>query len=68
MVSEGHCHQRRRSWIKQKNKVLHCATRLRFTLKDVSKVDTETLKKTKGVMSVINAGGQYQVVIGPDVP
>lgn len=50
------------------DKVLHCATRLRFTLKDVSKADTETLKKTKGVMSVINAGGQYQVVIGPDVP
>ena len=50
------------------DKVLHCATRLRFTLKDVSKADTEALKKTKGVMSVIHAGGQYQVVIGPDVP
>jgi len=50
------------------DKVVHCATRLRFTLKDVSKADTETLKKTKGVMSVINAGGQYQIVIGPDVP
>ena len=49
------------------DKVVHCATRLRFTLRDVSKADTEALKKTKGVMSVINAGGQYQVVIGPDV-
>ena len=50
------------------DKLVHCATRLRFTLRDVSKADTEGLKKTKGVMSVINAGGQYQVVIGPDVP
>lgn len=50
------------------DKLVHCATRLRFTLKDVSKADTDALKKTKGVMSVINAGGQYQVVIGPDVP
>ena len=50
------------------DKVLHCATRLRFTLKDVDKSDTDALKKTKGVLSVINAGGQYQVVIGPDVP
>ncbi len=46
---------------------LHCATRLRFTLKDDSKADTETIKKLKGVLSVVNAGGQYQVVIGPDV-
>lgn len=50
------------------DKLVHCATRLRFTLHDVSKADTDALKKTKGVMSVINAGGQYQVVIGPDVP
>lgn len=49
-------------------KVLHCATRLRLTLKDVSKADTDTLKKTPGVLSVVNAGGQYQIVIGPDVP
>lgn len=50
------------------DKVVHCATRLRFTLKDDSKAQTDVLKKTKGVLSVINAGGQYQVVIGPDVP
>ena len=49
------------------NGLLHCATRLRFTLKDDTKANTEALKKTKGVLSVINAGGQYQVVIGPDV-
>lgn len=49
------------------NQVVHCATRLRFRLKDDSKAMTEVLKKTSGVLSVINAGGQYQVVIGPDV-
>ena len=48
--------------------VVHCATRLRFTLKDDTKANTEVLKKTKGVLSVVNAGGQYQIVIGPDVP
>ncbi len=47
--------------------VVHCATRLRFTLKDDKKADTDLLKKTKGVMAVVSAGGQYQIVIGPDV-
>ena len=49
------------------NQVVHCATRLRFRLKDDSKAKTEILKKTSGILSVINAGGQYQIVIGPDV-
>lgn len=48
--------------------VVHCATRLRFTLKDDSMAKTDVLKKTKGILSIVNAGGQYQVVIGPDVP
>lgn len=48
--------------------VVHCATRLRFTLKDDGKANTDVIKKTQGVLSVINAGGQYQIVIGPDVP
>ncbi len=50
------------------SQVVHCATRLRFRLKDDSRANTETLKQTPGVLSVINAGGQYQIVIGPDVP
>ena len=29
----------------------HCATRLRFNLKDETKADMDALKKTKGVMS-----------------
>lgn len=49
------------------NQVVHCATRLRFRLKDDTKANTDVLKKTPGVLSVQNAGGQYQVVIGPSV-
>ncbi len=45
----------------------HCATRLRFNLKEESKANTDALKKTKGVMGVVSSGGQYQVIIGSDV-
>lgn len=45
----------------------HCLTRLRFTLKDDSKVQINALKSVSGVISVIQAGGQTQVVIGPKV-
>lgn len=48
--------------------VVHCATRLRFTLNDASLADTDKISKLKGVLKVVNAGGQYQIVIGPDVP
>lgn len=47
--------------------VMHCATRLRFQLKDGEKFDTDSLKKTKGVMGALFTGDQYQVIIGPDV-
>lgn len=47
--------------------VLHCATRLRFNLKDEGKGDEEGLKKLSGVLGLVKAGGQLQVVIGPDV-
>ena len=50
------------------SQVVHCATRLRFRLRDESIAKTDVLKSTPGVLSVINAGGQYQIVIGPDVP
>ncbi|WP_300257726.1 beta-glucoside-specific PTS transporter subunit IIABC [Clostridium sp.] len=45
----------------------HCATRLRFTLKDENKADTATIKATKGVIGAVNNGGQYQVIIGSEV-
>ena len=47
--------------------LVHCATRLRFNLKDESKADTAKLKTTKGVMGAVSNGGQYQVIIGSDV-
>ncbi|MDI3530084.1 MAG: beta-glucoside system component [Thermoanaerobacter sp.] len=46
----------------------HCITRLRFKLKDESKANTEALKKMDGIVTVVNSGGQYQVVIGNHVP
>lgn len=48
--------------------VRHCITRLRFHLKDESKADTEYLKQREGIVTVVQAGGQYQVVIGNHVP
>lgn len=45
----------------------HCATRLRFNLRDLSKANTEAIKKIKGVMGVVDKGAQYQVIIGSDV-
>ncbi|MCM3213866.1 beta-glucoside-specific PTS transporter subunit IIABC [Niallia taxi] len=45
----------------------HCATRLRFNLKDDQKPDEQALKSTSGIMGVVNKGGQYQVIIGSDV-
>lgn len=47
--------------------LVHCMTRLRFTLKDESIVDDELVKKTKGVMGVMKKGGQYQIIIGNEV-
>lgn len=47
--------------------LIHCVTRLRFKLKDEGKADTEALKKKNGIINVIRAGGQYQVVIGNNV-
>lgn len=49
------------------NSLLHCFTRLRFELKDHSVINEEVLKKTKGVIGIVNKGGQYQIVIGNSV-
>jgi PTS system beta-glucosides-specific IIC component len=46
----------------------HCATRLRLKLRDDAKADTAAIEKLPGVITVMKAGGQYQVVIGNDVP
>ena len=47
--------------------VTHCATRLRFQLKDRDKADKAAVENTKGVITVVEAGGQFQVVIGNTV-
>ncbi|MDT2750084.1 beta-glucoside-specific PTS transporter subunit IIABC [Streptococcus parauberis] len=49
------------------NSLIHCATRLRFNLKDEEKADTKGLKNTEDVIDVVQSGGQYQIVIGPAV-
>ncbi len=48
--------------------VTHCVTRLRFRLKDESKANTDILKETDGIVTVVKSGGQYMVVIGNHVP
>lgn len=45
----------------------HCATRLRFEFYDDSKVDKAKLEKLPGVISVVNKGGQFQVIVGNEV-
>ncbi|MDV7758587.1 beta-glucoside-specific PTS transporter subunit IIABC [Liquorilactobacillus mali] len=49
------------------NSVVHCTTRLRFKLKDEGLAKTEKLKTTDGVITVVQSGGQYQIVIGNHV-
>ncbi|HAR1322687.1 TPA: glucose PTS transporter subunit IIA [Enterococcus faecium] len=44
--------------------VYHCATRLRFTLKDNKKADKEKIEQLEGVITVVEAGGMFQVVVG----
>ncbi|EEU77840.1 PTS transporter subunit EIIC [Enterococcus faecalis] len=47
--------------------VTHCYTRLRFILKDTKQANKEALLQTEGVISVVESGGQYQVVLGNKV-
>ncbi|MDB6224430.1 glucose PTS transporter subunit IIA [Lactobacillus amylovorus] len=49
------------------NNLIHCITRLRFYLKDESKANDDVLKNQRGILDVMHAGGQYQVVIGNEV-
>src|SRR5699024_7060304 len=47
--------------------LVHCMTRLRFTLNDESLVDYEESKKTRRRPDVMKKNGQSQVIIGNDV-
>ncbi|WP_027063189.1 PTS transporter subunit EIIB [Mesoplasma seiffertii] len=45
----------------------HCISRMRFRLKDISKANTEEIKKQTWCKGVLVVGGEYQVVIGTEV-
>lgn len=45
----------------------HCYTRLRFSLKNETRAQTKVIEDLDGVLSVVQSGGEYQVVIGPEV-
>lgn len=45
----------------------HCVTRLRLSIKDMSKVNNDAIKRLPDVNGIVNQGGQYQIVIGPKV-
>ncbi|AWC28133.1 beta-glucoside-specific PTS transporter subunit IIABC [Bacillus cytotoxicus] len=47
--------------------LVHCATRLRFKLKDKTKANKSALQNLDGVLSVVENGGQFQVVVGSHV-
>ncbi len=47
--------------------VTHCMTRLRFVLKDEGLASDDDLNAIPEVISVVRAGGQVQLVIGPTV-
>ena len=44
--------------------VAHCITRLRFKLKDESRANDDRIAELEGVIKVMHANGQYQVVVG----
>ena len=46
-------------------KVANCMTRLRVRLKDESKVNSEELKKTVGILGIVQDGSYIQIVLGP---
>ncbi|MGL4337457.1 MAG: beta-glucoside-specific PTS transporter subunit IIABC [Turicibacter sp.] len=47
--------------------VMHCATRLRFQVKNLNRVDQGAVRKMKGVMGIQVKENQFQVIIGADV-
>ena len=47
--------------------VVHCMTRLRFTLKDETKAQTKEIKDMDGVIDVVSNSVAYQIIIGTHV-
>ena len=48
--------------------VTHCATRMRFVLNDDKKADVESIETIPAVKGTFTNAGQFQVIIGNDVP
>jgi len=48
--------------------VVHCATRLRFVLKNNEAANVEEIRAIPGVVTTAMAGSQFQVVVGNEVP
>ncbi|CAM4176726.1 PTS system trehalose-specific EIIBC component [Streptococcus penaeicida] len=48
--------------------VTHCATRMRFVLNDNSKANVKEIEKISAVKGTFTNAGQFQVIIGNDVP
>ena len=48
--------------------VTHCATRMRFVLNDDSKANVQEIEKISAVKGTFTNAGQFQVIIGNDVP
>lgn len=48
--------------------VTHCATRMRFVLGDGKKADVKTIEAIPAVKGTFTNAGQFQVIIGNDVP
>ncbi|CAI1499478.1 EIIBCA-Bgl [Serratia quinivorans] len=49
------------------SKLTHCATRLRMEFNDDSKVEAKAIEALPGVISVVDRGGQFQIVVGNNV-
>ncbi|MGO2434517.1 beta-glucoside-specific PTS transporter subunit IIABC [Serratia sp. BW106] len=49
------------------SKLTHCATRLRMEFNDDSKVEAKAIEALPGVISVVERGGQFQIVVGNNV-
>lgn len=47
--------------------LVHCATRLRFKLRDHGRAQAEKLKRSADIIMVVESGGQFQVVVGNHV-
>ena len=48
--------------------VTHCATRMRFVLGDEKKANVKAIESIPAVKGTFTNAGQFQVIIGNDVP